>query len=65
MISAILCVTVTVFFAASIFMMILMAADAHPNGTAVKASMWTMVGAATLSGSLLVGMMLMQAASAT
>lgn len=64
MISAILCMAIAVFFAASILMMILMAADAHPNGTAVKASMWTMVGAATLSGGLLIGMMLVQAASA-
>ncbi|UXS08686.1 hypothetical protein [Agrobacterium tumefaciens] len=65
MISAILCMAIAVFFAASILMMILMVADAHPDGAAVKASMWTMVGAATLLGGLLIGMMLVQAASAT
>ncbi len=53
MISAILCVTIAVFFAASILMMILMVADAYPDGAAVNASMWTMVGAATLLGGLL------------
>ncbi|CUW87523.1 exported hypothetical protein [Agrobacterium fabacearum S56] len=64
MILAILCVTIAVFFAASILMMILMVADAHPNGTAVKASMWTMVVAATVLGGLLIGALLVQAASA-
>ena len=63
MISALLCVTTAVFFAASILMMIVMAADS-PNGAAVKASMWTMVGSATLLGGLLIGMMLVQAATA-
>ncbi|WP_149897789.1 hypothetical protein [Rhizobium rhizogenes] len=64
MISAILCVIIAVFFAASILMMILMVADAHPNGAAVKASMWTMVGTATVLGGLLIGSLLVQAASA-
>ncbi len=64
MILAILCVTIVVFFVASILMMILMVADAHPDGAAVKASMWTMVASATVLGGLLIGALLVQAASA-
>ncbi|WP_125270928.1 hypothetical protein [Agrobacterium sp. FDAARGOS_525] len=63
MISAILCVTIALVVAASILMMILMVADEHPNAATVKASMWTMMGAATISGGLLIGMILVQAAS--
>lgn len=64
MISAILCVTIALVVAASILMMILMVADEHPNGATVKASMWTMMGAAIVLGGLLIGMVLVQAASA-
>lgn len=64
MISAILCVTVAVFFAAAHAMMILMMSDAHPDGAAVKASLWTMVGSATVLGGMLIGSLLVQAATA-
>ncbi|SOC93512.1 hypothetical protein SAMN05216358_3690 [Rhizobium sp. AN5] len=64
MISAILCVAIAVFFAAAIVGMILMMADVHPNGTAIKVTGWIMVGATTVIGAIFIGVLLVQAAIA-